>query len=127
MPETFERLGKEEAPVAYDAAWIISRSADAIRPKVSELIDLLRRVVPRSCEFEFGPRQFRVRYNGVRCVHPYIQLKKVWVQVTHKGGVRGMEVTPQTDLNAPALLDDLGKRLRRTCEQIDAGLARARP
>jgi hypothetical protein len=120
--DLFERFGKEEAPVEYDAEWIISRSHEQIRPKVRELIELLRRELGKKFAFEWLPGQFRVRYRGVRCVNPHIQLRQIWVRVTHKGWVRGMRVTPWTYLEGPEFLNELRARIERTRRAIDAEL-----
>lgn len=128
VPDLFERLGKEQAPVAYDAEWIISRANEQIRPKVRELIDLLGEHLPAECTFVYLPGQFRVEYRGVRAVNPYIQLKQIWVQVTHKGWTRGLLVRRDTDLGAPEFLGELLKRFENTRRQIDQLLeGRRRP
>ena len=124
VPQRFDRMGKEQAPVRYDAEWIVSRASEQIRPKVRELIERLRALLPAECEFLYGPRRFRLAYRGVRCVNPDIQQKKIWMQITHKGWQRGMLITPETDLNAPEFARDLLERFARTREQIDALLDR---
>jgi len=120
VPESFERFGKEEAPAEYDAEWIVARSDERIRPKVRELIEMLQRVLPDSCRFVYYPGQFRVEYRGVRCINPYIQLKQIWVPVTHRGWVRGMLVTPETDLVGGGEFEkELLERFELTRRQID--------
>ena len=119
VPAVFERAGKESAPVEYDAEWIVSRANEVIRPKVRELIDTLRRVLPAECEFDWRPRGFLVRYRGLRCINPYVQQKKIWVQVTHRGWVRGMEVTPETDVAGEAFVRELTARFEKTRRAID--------
>jgi len=71
MPELFEHVGKEKAPVKYDAEWIISRSSKEIRDKVRELIGWLQTILPKECEFVYRPRQLVVRYRGLRCISPW--------------------------------------------------------
>ena len=119
MPAVFERAGKEAAPVEYDAEWIISRSNEQIRPKVRQLIETLRRVLPSECELDWRPRGFIVRYRGIRCVNPHIQQKQIWVQVTHRGWVRGMRVTPETDVAGAEFVAELTARFEKTRQAID--------
>ncbi len=122
MPEIFERAGKEEAPVEYDAEWIIARSPRAIQDKVRELIELLERILPKECEFVYYPRNFIVRYRGVRCINPYVQQKQIWLQITHKGWTRGIPVNADTNLNAPEFVSEVLERFEKTRQQIDSQL-----
>jgi hypothetical protein len=124
VPETFERSGKERAPVEYDTEWIISRSEPTIRPKVRELIDYLQLELPEECGFACRPRDMIVRYRGVRCIHPQIQRKRIYLQVTDSGWVRGIPIDPDTDLGADAFRTEFEEQFRRTCERIDDRLER---
>lgn len=126
MPEAFERAGKEGSPVAYDADWIVGRSPEAIRDKVRELIETLPGLLPPECELVFEPRRFVVRYRGVRGMHAHLQLKQLWLHVTHRGWRPGIQVSPDTDLQSPDFADKLHIRFERTQAEIDALLARGR-
>jgi hypothetical protein len=120
MPELFEHVGKEKAPVEYDAEWIISRSNPQVRSKVRELIGWLRRTLPQECELVFRPRQLLVRYRGLRCVSPYIQQKQIYLQITHKGWTRGILIKPDTDLDAPEFVSQVLERFGQVRGQIDS-------
>ena len=119
MPELFERAGKEKAPVKYDAEWIISRSGREIRPKVRELIELLGSILPNECDVVFHPRNFVVRYRGVRCISSYIQQKQIWLQIT-RGWTRRLRVRGDTDLKAPEFISEVLEQFEGTRQQIDA-------
>jgi hypothetical protein len=131
MPDSFEHEGKETAPVRYDAEWVVSRSDKAIRSKVRELISWLEHVLPKECAIAYNPRGFTVRYRGLRCMNPYLQRKQIYLQITHKGWTRGIQITPETDLDAPEFASEVFRRFDVTRQQIDALLdaqrARARP
>jgi hypothetical protein len=116
----FWHEGKETAPVAYDAEWIISRSHADIREKVRELIAFLNRALPAQCEIVYQPRGFQVRYRGFRCMNPYVQRKQIWLQITHKGWTRGIAIQPDTDLSSPQFAAQVEQRFARTRQQIDA-------
>jgi ATP-dependent Lhr-like helicase len=120
MPARFEHAGKEKAPVRYDAGWIVSRSHEDIRDKVRGLIAFLERTLPAECEFVYRPRQLLVRYRGLRCMHPYIQRKQIYLQITHKGWTRGIPIGPDTDLEGREFRTEFEERFARTREQIDA-------
>ena len=126
MPDVLERAGKEEAPVAYDADWLVARSPEAIRPKVRELIEALPRILPEQCELVFEPRRFVVRYRGVRCMHIHIQLKQLWLHITHRGWRPGIKIEPDTDLASPAFAQAVRDRFARVRADIDALLERGR-
>jgi hypothetical protein len=119
IPDVFKHLGKEQAPVRYDAEWIVFRSHSAIRAKVRELIAFLQRALPPECEFEYGPRQLVVRYRGFRCLTPYVQQRQVYLQITHKGWTRGIQVKPETDLDEPSFLARFQQQFDRTRKAID--------
>jgi hypothetical protein len=119
IPERFDHYGKEEAPVEYDAEWIVSRSHADIQDKVRELIVFLERTLPPQCEIVYHPRQFQVRYRGFRCMNPYIQRKQIYLQITHKGWTRGIQIGPDTDLDSPQFATQVQSRLGRTQQQID--------
>ena len=127
IPEVFEREGKERAPVEYNAEWLISRCQPAIRPKVAELIAFVRGIMPADCELAFTPTRFVVRYRGVKCMHPQIQHKQVYLHVTHAGWSPGLLVRPDTDLAAPAFAAEVLGRLAKVRAAIDAKLARRLP
>jgi hypothetical protein len=120
MPDHFWHEGKETAPVAYDAEWIISRSHADIQAKVRELIAFLDRTLPDQCEIVYQPRRLEVRYRGFRCMNPYIQRKKIMLQITHKGWTRGIAIQPDTDLASPQFVAQVGRQFERTRQQIDA-------
>jgi DNA ligase D-like protein (predicted 3'-phosphoesterase) len=120
IPDTFERWGKERAPVRYDAEWIISRSHKDIRNKVRELIELLARILPSECEVVYGPRYFEVLYRGVRCINPWVQQKKIWLQITHRGWARGIQIDAETDLSSPKFSSAVLDQFTRTRQQIDS-------
>jgi len=122
MPELFERAGKEEAPVEYDAEWTISRSPGGIQHEVRELIDLLKKILPEECEFVYHPRNFNVRYRGVGCIHPHIQQKQIWLRITHAGWTRGILINADTNLNAPEFVSEVLERFEKTRQQIDSKL-----
>ena len=129
IPDVFEHAGKEEAPVVYDAEWVISRSEEAIRPKVRELIGWLEGKLGQ-CEFIYRPRyigDFQILYRGMRCIHPHIQRRQIWVRITHVGWTRGMLVQPDTDLNDPSFVSEFAGRFEKVCDAIDALLERKRP
>ena len=115
-----EHWGKEAAPVEYNADWIVSRSHADIRDKVRELIAFLERTLPPQCEIVYQPRQFQVRYRGFRCMNPYIQRKQIYLQITHKGWTRGLQIQPDTDLHSPAFVAQVQGRLDHVRQQLDA-------
>jgi ATP-dependent Lhr-like helicase len=119
IPDLLEHWGKEAAPVKYDAEWIVSRSHADIRDKVRELIGFLERTLPPQCEIVYQPRQFQVRYRGFRCMNPYIQRKQIYLQITHKGWTRGIQIQPDTDLDSPAFVAQVQGRLDKVRGQID--------
>ena len=127
IPDVFEREGKERAPVEYNAEWLISRCRPAIRPKVAELIDFVRGIMPADCELAFTPVRFAVRYRGVKCMHPQIQQKQIYLHVTHAGWSPGLLIRPDTNLAAPAFAAEVLRRLARVRAAIDAKLARRCP
>lgn len=120
MPELFERAGKEEAPVRYDAEWVISRSHEAMQGKVRELVEFLRSTLPRECELVYHPRRLAVRYRGVRCMTPWIQQKQIRLQIAHKGWTPGIVIKPDTDLAAPQFALEVLRQFEETRRQIDA-------
>ena len=122
IPEVFEREGKEEAPVEYNAEWIISRSHRDIRSKVRELIQLLEARLPEGCEFIYHPRDLNIRYRGVQCIRPHIQQKQIRLQITHRGWTPGFIINSDTDLSAPAFLSEVFQRFESTRQQIDSKL-----
>ncbi len=121
--DVYERVGKEEAPVVYDAAWVISQAHETIRPKVEELIKWLQDRVPPECEFIYRPRYFKdfqILYRGVRCINPYVQTKQIRLQIAHKGWTPGIVIGPDTDLNGVTFEAEFKKQFEGTRQQIDA-------
>lgn len=119
VPKWFEHVGKETAPVRYDGEWIISRASTQIRDKVRQLLSFLERVLPSECRITYGPRQFTVRYRGFRCMSPYVQQKQIYLQITHKGWTRGIQIGPNTDLDAAQFASAVLERLQKVTRQID--------
>ncbi len=113
--DVYERVGKEAAPIVYDAAWVISQSHETIRPKVEELIDWLRARVPPECEFIYRPRYFKdfqILYRGMRCINPYVQTKQIRLQIAHKGWTPGIVIGPDTDLDDEAFTNGIQGAVR---------------
>jgi ATP-dependent Lhr-like helicase len=123
VPAVFEHVNKEQAPVTYDAEWLVSRADEQIRPKVRELIAFLQRHLPPEGELVYHPRELVVRYRGFRCARPHIQKKQIRLHITHKGWVPGLVIGPETDLSDPAFEEKALKQLQRTCQAIDRLLA----
>jgi hypothetical protein len=119
IPALLEHWGKEAAPVEYNAEWIISRSHADIQAKVRELIAFLEQTLPSQCKIVYHPRQFQVRYRGFRCMNPYIQRKQIYLQITHKGWTRGLQIQPGTNLNSPEFAAQIKSRLDNVRRQID--------
>ena len=126
IPARFECLGREEAPVEYDADWVVKRSPEAVRDVVRRLIHRLGQVLPDTCKFAFDPRGFSVRYRDVRCVNPHIQQKKVNLHIAHRGWVRPIQVTADTDLEAAGFTEAVLAQFERSRRAIDAQLDRPR-
>ena len=124
MPDVFERAGKEDAPVTYDAEWLVSRSPAAIRPKMAELIEVLPGLLPDECEIVFEPRRFIVRYRGVRCMNLHIQQKQAWLHITHSGWRPGIRIEPGTDLESGQFAEAVLTRFEQNRTEIDELLAR---
>ena len=122
IPETFERAGKEKAPVEYDAEWIISRSDRRIRHKVRELIPMLEELLPKECEFVYYPRNFRIRYRGIQCINPRVGQKQIWLHITHRGWTPGVIINSDTDLNSSEFTSEILERFERTKQRIDSEL-----
>jgi ATP-dependent Lhr-like helicase len=120
--DLYERHGKEEAPIIYDADWVISQAEPGIRPKVAELIAWLKARLPDACEFIYRPRYFKdfqVLYRGMRCINPHIQRKKIRLQIAHKGWSPGILIYPETELDAGDFAKKFDAQFRKTCAQID--------
>ncbi|MFH1572252.1 MAG: hypothetical protein ABIL09_29950, partial [Gemmatimonadota bacterium] len=126
-PARYECLGREEAPVAYDADWVVARSPQVVRPVVRRLLERLAELLPDACELTFGPRGFHVLYRGVRCVTPQIQQQKVNLRVTHRGWVAPIEIRPDTDLESEDFATALLGQFERSRQRLDAELDRRRP
>jgi len=125
MPELFERAGKQEAPVEYDAEWIILRSPGQIQPKVRELIETLKNILPEECEFAYHPRDFNIRYRGVRCIHPHIQQKQIRWRISYAGWPAwhpGILIDSDTGLKSSEITSEILSRFEKAQEQIDSEL-----
>jgi hypothetical protein len=123
IPEVFEYEGKEEAPVVYDAAWVVSRANPAIQPKLRELLDWLHHHLGEKCEFVYQPRyigDLQILYRGMRCIDPHIQRRQIRVRIAHAGWTPGIVVTPETVLDGGAFAEAFWARFDQTCAQIDA-------
>jgi len=123
--DVYERAGKEEAPIVYDADWIISQAHDVIRPKVRELIPWLAARVPAQCETIYRPRYFRdfqILYRGMRFINPHIMQKKIRLQIKFKGWDPGILIGPETDLDDPKIVKEFEKQVKVVCAEIDAAL-----
>lgn len=122
VPGTFEYAGKEKAPVVYDAAWVVSRSAPEIQPKVRELIAWFQKRLPGDCTFLYHSHygsHFVIEYRGMRCIHPHIQRKKINLHITYRGWVPPIEIWPDTDLDAPAISAKIWRQFERSKVAID--------
>ena len=122
MPHLFEHAGKEKAPVEYNAEWIISRSPRNLQYNVRKLINLLRKTLPKECEFVYHPRNFNVLYRGVRCINPRVGQKLMWLQITHRGWKPPIHITPDTDLSASEFMSEFLRRFEKTRQEIDSQL-----
>ena len=122
MPGLFERDGKEEAPVEYDAEWIISRSHRKVQGLVRKLIRFLRGMLPAEYEFVYRPRRFMVCYRGVGIITPRIGQKQIWLQMFHRGWTPGMVVDGNTDFAGDQLPSAVLERLAKARRLIDAEL-----
>jgi ATP-dependent Lhr-like helicase len=126
IPAEFEHAGKEEAPVTYDADWLVSRAHRSIRAKLGELIEALPGILPDDCVMDFQPRRFVVRYRGVGCIYPHIQRKQVRLHIRHTGWVPGVAVRPDTDLQSDEFLSAVLSRFHEVKQAIDEKLDAAR-
>ncbi|MBD3184117.1 ATP-dependent helicase [Candidatus Poribacteria bacterium] len=119
IPEIFERVDKEKAPVTYDAQWIISRSYRDIRDQVKKLLELLQKELPKKCEFHYYPRRIEISYRGVKCINPHIQKRQIRLQITHRGWTPGILIDSDTDLNSPEFMEVFQTRFQKTRQAID--------
>ncbi len=124
MPELFEREGKEEAPVHYDAEWIISRSHPKAQGLARKLIEFLGRALPDEYEFAYGPRRFMVLYRGVGIITPRIGQKQLWLHMFRRGWSPGMPIDAKTDFDSDEFLAEVMARLAKARALIDAELDR---
>ena len=123
VPSMFSFAGKERAPVVYDAAWVISRADERIRPKVRELLQWLEERLPSACTFVYRPRyisDLQIRYRGIQCITPHVQRRQVRLRVIHRGWTEGLLIEPDTDLDAPAFAEAFEARFAETRAAIDA-------
>jgi hypothetical protein len=129
IPEVFEHIGKEGAPVKYDAEWIVSRSPQPIREKVGELIRLLERTLPKEFRLVYHPRHFSIQYRGVNCIHPSVQKKRIRLYMIQEGWWSGHSVLIErdTNLNLPEFNSDLLERFGKARQLIDSKLDSGRP
>ena len=122
MPKVFERAGKEEAPVAYDAEWIISRSSPKMQPKVRETIEFLERILPRECELAYHPRSFVVLYRGVNFIYPRVKQKEISLGMGWAWWAPVVRITPDTDLDSPDFISEAKERFEEERQRIDSRL-----
>ena len=122
MPEVFERAGKEEAPVAYDAEWIISRSSPKMQPKVRETIEFLERILPKECELAYHPRSFVVLYRGVNFIYPRVKQKEISLGMGWAWWAPVVRIAPDTDLNSPDFISEANERFEEERRRIDSRL-----
>ncbi|MFN2133799.1 MAG: ATP-dependent helicase [Anaerolineae bacterium] len=123
VPDAFPFAGKERAPVVYDAAWVISRADEQVRPKVRELLQWLEARLPPACSFVYRPRyisDLQIRYRGIQCITPHVQRRQIRLRVTHRGWTEGFLIQPDTDLDAPDFVQAFEERFTKTCAAIDA-------
>ena len=122
IPDVFEHAGKEKAPVVYDAAWVISRAEKLVRPKLRELITWFQARLPPECEFSYHQyygSDFMIRYRGMRCINPHVQKRKINLHITHRGWVRPIVITPDTDLDDPEFEKQVFTQFNRSKKAID--------
>jgi hypothetical protein len=50
---------------------------------------------------------------------PYVQQKQIYLQITHKGWTRGIQIGPNTDLDAAQFASAVLERLQKVTRQID--------
>jgi ATP-dependent Lhr-like helicase len=120
ISDVFEHVGKEEAPVEYNAEWIISRSNKDIRPKVQELIEYLQEALPEECDLVYQPRGFVVRYRGLKSIMPHIQQEQINLHIAHRGWVPPIQIRPDTDLRGAEFVAKFSAQFERTRAAIDA-------
>ena len=128
--DLYERTGKEDAPIIYDADWVVSQTHEVIRPKVRELITWLKVKLPPECEFIYRPRyfnDFQVLYRGMRCINPHIQQKRIRLQITHKGWTNGLMIMPETELDGPYFTGEFQQQFEKTKAAIDVFLDKPQP
>jgi ATP-dependent Lhr-like helicase len=126
IPDIFEHVGKEKAPVQYDAEWIISRSNEAIRPKVRELLGFLQQELPSECEIVYDPRWFKVHYRGLKCMWSHIQQRQVNLHIAHRGWVPPIQIRADTDLASADFTSGFSSQFDRSRQAIDEVLAKKR-
>ncbi len=122
MPDSFPFAGKERAPVAYDAAWVITRAEERIRPKVRELLRWLEERLPSECTFVYRPRyisDLQIRYRGIQCIIPHVQRRQIRLRIAHRGWTEGLLIEPDTDLDGAAFASAFAERFAETCAAID--------
>jgi hypothetical protein len=125
IPDIFEYVGKEQAPVVYDAAWVVARADPAIRDKLQELIGWLEDHLPETCESVYRPRftgDLQILYRGMRCIDPHIQRRQVRVRIAHTGWTPGIVVGPDTPLDGRAFTEAFWGQFERTRAEIDGAL-----
>ncbi|MBN1579803.1 MAG: hypothetical protein JXA89_03810, partial [Anaerolineae bacterium] len=70
----------------------------------------------------------RLCYSGeMRCINPHIQKKKINLHITHRGWVRPIVVTPETDLDMPEFETKVLEQFERSRTAIDALLDERKP
>jgi ATP-dependent Lhr-like helicase len=110
----------ESPPVQYGKEWLVARAPDAVRGKLRELVEFLESRLPDDCEIEYGEEHLRLAYRGRKCANVYVLRQKIWLRITHRGWVPGIEILPDTDLGSGAFLGQFAKQLGSTTRAIDA-------
>ena len=122
-PEFLEREGKEQAPVAYDAEWIISRSPELIQSKLREFLGLLERILPEEYVVAYEARSFNVYYRDTHCISTAILRDRFRVGMGWRGihaWMGRIYIDPETDLEAPEFIAEVISEFEQTRHAIDA-------
>ena len=122
-PEFLEREGKEQAPVAYDAEWVVSRSPELIQGKLREFLALLERILPEEYEVAYEARSFSVYYRGTQCISTGLLRDRFRVGLGWRGIHAWMGrifVGPDTDLESPEFIAEVITEFELTRQAIDA-------
>ena len=117
--ETYKPFYSEEAPVEYNEAWVLSRSNEKIKAKLSELFDLLNRRLPKECTLNYSLPLMIALYRGKRCAFIHIQRRQIRVHISYRGWVPGISVQPKTDLQDAKFLAELNGQFQSVFDKID--------